>query len=108
MELDVRTLLFSLAVSYISQSIIFYLLSLSIKRYDGVRTWTLGGICFSLGFIAILLRSNSNVQGLLVMLSNIFLIGGLILFYVGSQRFLKLKKEEKTGTCIGRLQFIFW
>lgn len=95
MQLDVRTLLFSLAVSFILQSVIFYLLSLSIKRYDGVKNWTLGGICFSLGFTTILLRSNSNVQGLLVMLSNIFLVGGLILFYTGSQHFLNLKRKNK-------------
>lgn len=35
------------------------------------------------------------MQGLLVMLSNIFFIGGLILFYVGSQQFLKLKRKNK-------------
>ena len=88
MELDPRTLSFALLLTFFIQAIAFFMVTLVIRKYKGSDLWALGGLFIALGFGSIYLRSfNTSYDGLLIMASNFFQIGGIALFYVGSKQF---------------------
>lgn len=98
MELDIKTLSFTLLLTFFIQVIAFLLVLLTTGKYKGTRLWALGASSMAIGFLAIFLRSinqNKEVEHLLIMASNLFQIGGLMLFYVGSCYFFELRTINK-------------
>jgi len=98
MELDIKTLSFTLLLTFFIQVVAFLLVVITTKKYRGTRLWVLGATSIAIGFGAIFLRSlhqNNDVEHLLIMASNIFQIGGMIIFYAGSCYFFGIRRINK-------------
>ncbi|MGF7140792.1 sensor histidine kinase [Roseimarinus sediminis] len=89
MELDILSLMFVSGLALFFQAVFLYFLSAEHKRYGGLKEWTLGIVLLSLGLFVLYLRSLPEWELFSILLSNVLLIGGLLLMFLGSIRFLK-------------------
>lgn len=95
MELDIKTLSFTLLLTFFIQAMAFYLMTIAIRKYKGTDLWALGGLSIALGHGFIFLRGlHTNHDGLLIIASNFFQIGGVLLFYIGSKLFFNFQKKN--------------
>jgi len=88
MGLDIRTFSFVLSFAFIIQAIALYLLSIAIKRYNGMNLWAIGNLTIALGFVAMYFRKQNEFEWILILISNFFHFFGLTIIYQGSKKFL--------------------
>jgi len=88
MGLDIRTFSFVLSFAFIIQAIALYLLSIVIKRYNGMNLWAIGNLTIALGFVAMYFRKQNEFEWILILISNFFHFFGLTIIYQGSKKFL--------------------
>ncbi len=94
MELDIKTLSFILLITFFVQVIAFLLMIFTVKNYKGITLWATGVFFLTLGFGTMFLRSYVDNNGLLIFSTNLFHIGGLLIFYIGSTQFLDHHKKS--------------
>jgi PAS domain S-box-containing protein len=94
MNLDIRTFAFVLSFAFVIQAIALYLLSISIKRYNGMNFWAIGNLSIALGFIAMFFRNQYDFEWTLIIISNFFHFFGLTIIYEGSKKFLLQKRSD--------------
>ncbi|MDD4921508.1 MAG: PAS domain-containing sensor histidine kinase [Bacteroidales bacterium] len=94
MELDIKTLSFALLLTFLIQAIAFFLMTFAVRKYKGTTLWGFGELFIALGCGTIYLRCFGHFENILVMTSNFFQIGGILLFYIGSKSFFGLKQKN--------------
>jgi len=95
MELDVKTLLIALLLTFSIQAIAFSLKTFTLNKYNGTRFWALGELMIAIGCGTIFLRVFGRYDGLLIMTANFLQMGGLLLFYIGSKSFFNFKQNKQ-------------
>jgi PAS domain S-box-containing protein len=106
MALDLRTLTFALGISYAIQAITLYVLSYAIKKYKGVHEWTFGSIFLAIGFVFMFFRTYIPIEKIVIFLSNLSHLSGFIYFYIGTVKFLSIKRNDTKPLFLYGLLFV--
>jgi len=106
MTIDLQTLTFALGISYTIQAIALNVLSFAIKKHKGVNEWALGSIFLAIGFIFMFLRTYVPIEKIVIFLSNVSHLVGFIYFYIGTIKFLSIKRNDTKPLFLFGLVFI--
>ncbi len=87
MNLDLRTLAFTLSLTCLTQVIALAMQYFENKTYRGIGWWLLGAIAMASGFIALALGPVPSI-GVVALFGNPLLILGRVCIFVGTLRFL--------------------
>lgn len=83
MKIDLQTLAISVAFAFFIESIVL-LFIYKINSYNkGILLWILGTLSVGLGFLSLYIRQYESLKSVSIIGSNLFQIGGFILFYHG-------------------------
>lgn len=92
--LDIRTILFSYALTCIVCVVVFTLLWLqNRKRFEGITFWLFSFICQILVLFLLMLRGNIS-DWISVVLANFLILLGSLLGYEGLLRFVRIKSTQ--------------
>ena len=111
MNLDIRTLVFILSLTGITQVVALFIQYRVDKTYRGVGWWLLGSAFMALGFVLLSLGPMKTI-GVLALFGNPLLMLGRICLFVGTVRFIG--KSERAWMTIGAfvgftvLYYYYW
>lgn len=95
MKIDLQTLAISVAFAFFIESIVL-LFIYKINSYNkGILLWILGTLSVGLGFLSLYIRQFESLKSVSIIGSNLFQIGGFILFYHGIKKFINEKSITK-------------
>jgi signal transduction histidine kinase len=92
--LDIKSLVLVIAETYLVQALILFLMAKYINMYRSIRFWAFGSMLLCFGFICLFLRSYGRFENELVLLTNAFQVGGILLFYVGTKRMMNISVKN--------------
>lgn len=88
--LDIKTLVLVIAETYLVQALALLYMSKYISMYRSIRLWAFGSILLFLGFVSLYLCSFNFYENELILLTNAFQVGGILLFQIGTKRMLNI------------------
>ena len=88
MQIDIHTLAVALGVANLAQVVALYLQYRLDRTHSGIGWWVLGSVSFTLGFACNYLRDFPVVGQMAIVGNTALFVGGIILLYVGTLRFL--------------------
>ena len=95
MELNIQTLAFAATVATLTQAAALYFYSRINKTLKGPGWWAFGSAAWAVGFVMNLARGVPAVSKVAIAANNVFFVAGLLLLYIGIQRFLGQNENKK-------------
>jgi len=93
MKFDVRTLVFILSLTCVTQVIAIFIQYKINKTYRGIGWWLLGSILMAMGFIFLSMTGIEYVW-ILAIIGNPLLVLGRICLFIGTIRFIERKEKR--------------
>ncbi|MEN6440787.1 MAG: ATP-binding protein [Syntrophobacter sp.] len=95
MNIDIRTVLIFLILTYLLQVIALFAQYRVNKTHCGLGWWTLGSLTCALGFVFYYMRDYPVIAPIAIVINNILFVGGALLFYVGVLRFFNRRERPE-------------
>ncbi len=106
MAIDIRTIVFILAVTHIMQVVVFFHQYKVNKAYKGIGWWLSWSAAEAIGFVVILFRDIPAILSLVIVIQNTAIVLGTIFILIGVQRFLGKKENQLSIALFFGLYFI--
>src|SRR5574344_1477572 len=93
--LDANTFVIILYATFFFQAALLLVMSIYVRGYQSIQMWALGSLALGLGFACIHLRTFGFFSHELIVLTNVFIIIGGILYYYATIKQLQLLSKRK-------------
>lgn len=93
--LDANTFVIILYATFFFQAALLLVMSIYVRGYQSIQMWALGSLALGLGFACIHLRTFGFFAHELIVLTNVFIIIGGILYYYATIKQLQLPSKRK-------------
>jgi len=94
MRIDANVLILLLCISIVLQMIVIFIQSKLTKTFRGINLWLCGNIFIVIGLFLLLFRNLITIKLIAIIFSNMIILLGAILIYIGIVWFLDIKEKR--------------